>query len=146
MPTKLTVTAGVLVPATPEQVWEMAVDWPRQREWIWATRVEGGQGTGAVVTGWTGVGPIGFTDTMVVTEWDPPWRCVVRHTGAVVRGSAEFGVHPRGDRSEFRWVERIELPLPPVAGKLAAVVLGPAARLGLGSSLCRFARMFPAGR
>jgi hypothetical protein len=145
MPTHLTVAAGVVVRAAPEQVWEVAMDWSRQHEWIWATRVDGGRGLGAAVNGWTGVGPIGFTDTMVITQWDPPWRCAVTHTGRVVRGSGVFEVHPRGDLSEFRWAERIELPLPPALVRLAGAVIGPVARLGLGSSLRRFARLFPAG-
>ena len=63
-------------------------DWSRQHEWIWATQVRGGQGLGATVVGWTGVGPVGFTDTMIISEWDPPLRCVVRHTG---RWSADPG-------------------------------------------------------
>ena len=37
----------------------------------------------------TAIGPVGFTDTMEIVEWDPPHRCVVRHTGRVVRGEAE---------------------------------------------------------
>jgi hypothetical protein len=145
MPTKLTITAGVLVAADPQQVWDLAVDWSRQHEWIWATRVDGAQGLGAQVTGWTGAGLIGFTDTMVITEWDPPRRCTVTHTGKVVRGSGVLEVLPRGEGSEFRWTERLVLPLPPALGKLAAAVIGPAARLGLGSSLYRFARLVHTG-
>ncbi|HXP20499.1 MAG TPA: SRPBCC family protein [Streptosporangiaceae bacterium] len=144
MPTRLTIAAGVLVSGTPQEVWDLAVDWSRQREWIWATRVDGGHGPGARVTGWTGIGPIGFTDTMVITEWDPPRRCAVTHTGKLVRGSGVLEVLPRGSQAEFRWVERLVLPLPPALGKLAAAVIGPAARLGLGSSLYRFARLLPA--
>jgi hypothetical protein len=145
MPTTLTIMAGVLVRAAPQQVWDTGTDWSRQHEWIWATRVTGGYGAGAAVSGWTGIGPVGFTDTMVITEWDPPRRCTVTHTGRVVRGSGVFEVRPRGDRSEFRWIERIELPLPPALGRLAGAVIGPIARLGLGSSLRRFARLFPVG-
>jgi hypothetical protein len=149
MATKLTIAAGVLVDAAPRQVWDLAVDWSRQHEWIWATRVDGGQGPGAKVTGWTGVGPLGFTDTMVITEWDPPRRCTVTHTGKLVRGSGVLEVLPRGEGAEFRWTERLVLPLPPALGKLAAAVIGPAARLGLGTSLYRFARLIrgehPAG-
>jgi hypothetical protein len=144
MPTRLTVAAGVLVRGTPQAAWDLAVDWSRQREWIWATRVNGGHGPGAQVTGRTGVGPIGFTDTMVITEWDPPRRCTVTHTGRFVRGSGVLEVLPRGSQSEFRWTERLELPLPPALGRLAAAVIGPVARLGLGSSLYRFAGLFPA--
>src|SRR6266487_2407734 len=145
MPTNLTIAAGVLIRAAPQHVWDLAVDWSRQHEWIWATNVAGGHGPGARVTGWTGIGPVGFTDTMVITEWDPPRRCAVAHTGKLVRGSGVLEVLPRGaGAAEFRWVERIVLPLPPAAGRLAAAVIGPAARLGLGSSLHRFARLFPA--
>jgi hypothetical protein len=141
MPTKLTITAGILVEAAPQQVWDLAVDWSRQHEWIWATKVDGAHGLGAQVTGWTGIGPVGFTDPMTITEWDPPSRCTVTHTGKLVRGSGVLEVLPRGERSEFRWTERIVLPQQPALGRLAAAVLGPAARLGLGWSLYRFARL-----
>ena len=80
-------------------------DWSRQHECIWATQVRGGQGLGRTVVGWTGVGPVGFTDTIIISEWDPLLRCVVRHTGRVVRGSGIFEVIPTGQESEFRWTE-----------------------------------------
>ena len=156
MPVSLVVTAGVTVPAGPERVWDLAVNWSRQREWIWATRTSGGHGAGATVTGWTGIGPAGFTDTMLITEWDPPRRCTVTHTGSIVRGEGIFEVRPRGpDRTEFRWTERIQLP-EPIAGlipaaaetavtRLAYAALAPLARAGLGSSLVRFARLAGTG-
>jgi Polyketide cyclase / dehydrase and lipid transport len=143
MPTPLRIAAEVTVDAEPGRVWRAAVDWPRQREWIWATRVTGGQGTGAEVTGWTGIGPIGFTDPMVITEWDPPRRCVLRHTGRVVRGTGIFEVIPRGPRSEFRWIEQLQLPVPPAVGRLAGRVITPVAAWALRSSLRRFARLLP---
>ncbi|MDA8320889.1 MAG: SRPBCC family protein [Actinomycetota bacterium] len=141
MPTNLTVAAGVVVDAAPDRLWELAVDWSRQSEWIWATRVDGGHEAGATVVGWTGIGPVGFTDTMVITEWDPPRRCTVTHVGKVVRGTGIFEVVPRGARAEFRWTERIQLPLPPLLGRPAALVAGPVARIALESSLRRFARL-----
>jgi hypothetical protein len=142
---RLTISAGVGVRARPERVWERAIDWAGQKEWIWATRVEGGQGVGATVTGWTGIGPVGFTDTMVITEWDPPKRCIVTHTGKVVRGDGVFEVLPRGangEQSEFRWTEHLVLPVPAAIGKLASAVIAPMARVGLGLSLRRFALLF----
>ncbi len=151
MPASLSVTAGVTVAADPRRVWDLAVDWSAQRAWIWATTTSGGQGLGATVTGRTGVGPAGFTDTMLITEWDPPRRCTVSHTGRVVRGEGVFEVLPRGDRSEFRWTERILLPdalvalvpaaVLPAFTRLAFAVIAPVARAGLGSSLIRFARL-----
>ena len=120
-----------------------------------ATRAEGGHGLGAKVTGWTGIGPIGFTDPMRITDWDPPRRCTVTHLGTVVRGSGTFEVLPRDGRdgtgrshfpefSEFRWTEVIELPLPlpaALARLVATALVGPAARAGLGWSLRKFARL-----
>ncbi len=140
---RLTIAAGVTVRASPERVWNLAVDWPRQRRWIWATRTTGGHGLGAQVTARTGVGPVGFTDSMMITGWDPPRRCAVAHTGRVVRGSGVFEVLPRGDRCEFRWTEHVELPrrLPPALARLVRLIVAPLARAGLGSSLVRFARL-----
>jgi hypothetical protein len=153
--TRLTVAAGVVVDAEQAAVWELAVDWARQREWIWATTTEGGHGLGAEVIGWTGIGPVGFTDPMVITQWSPPDRCAVTHQGKIVRGSGTFEVIARGGnghlskiaspRSEFCWTERIELPLPAAIGRpVARLLVGPVARLGLGWSLRRFARLVAA--
>ncbi|HET9894893.1 MAG TPA: SRPBCC family protein [Streptosporangiaceae bacterium] len=150
MVTRLTLRAGVAVAADPVRVWDLVVDWHRQHEWILATSTEGGHGLGAKVTGRTALGPIGFTDPMIITEWSPPNRCIVNHLGPVVRGSGEFEVVPlavggagaASPWAEFRWTERIDLPLPRGLGKLVvAAVVGPLARLGLGWSLRRFARV-----
>jgi uncharacterized protein YndB with AHSA1/START domain len=138
----LEIVARVTVPAGPEEVWRAAMDWSRQHEWIWATKVSGGQGVGAEVTGRTGIGPVGFTDTMVITEWDPPRRCVVRHTGRVVRGAGVFEVTGNESQSEFRWAEELDLPLPAALGTLAGLLIRPVAEWGLRASLRRFSRLF----
>ena len=138
----LLVTAQVHLPADPHRVWDLVTDWSRQHEWIWATQVRGGQGLGATVVGWTGVGPVGFTDTMVITEWDPPRRCVVEHTGRLIRGAGIFEVRADGAASEFRWTERLQLPLPAALGGLVARVVRPLAERALAASLRRFARQF----
>jgi len=142
----LEIVAGVPVRAEPERVWQVAMDWSRQGEWIPGTRVRGGTGTGAEVAAWTGIGRVGFTDTMIITEWDPPRRCVVQHTGKVVRGSGVFEVVPRGGVSEFRWTELVELPVPaalaPAATMIGRWTIVPLTRLALGYALRRFARLF----
>jgi hypothetical protein len=87
---------------------------------------------------------------MVITQWSPPDRCEVTHQGKIVRGSGTFEVLTRNGgghegnlgspQSEFRWTERIELPLPALVGRpVARLLVGPAARVGLGWSLRRFA-------
>ena len=150
MPESLEVSARTRVRAAPERVWQVAMDWSRQGEWIPATRVHGGTGVGAQVVARTAVGPVGFTDTMIITEWDPPRRCVVRHTGKVVRGSGIFEVIPDGELTEFRWTEVVELPLPAVLQRgpglrasrfLGRRAVGPLTRRSLQYALARFARL-----
>ena len=130
----LEVTSRVLVRASPARVWQAAMDWERQGDWMLATRVRGGQGVGATVVARTGVRRIAITDPMVITEWCPPYRCVVRHAGRVVRGTGVFEVtaldpSPRGPLSEFAWTERLPLPRP-ASGRLGQWLAGRAAREG----------------
>jgi len=130
----------IVVPAAQDEVWRAVVDWPGQHRWVLGTRVHGGHGLGATVVAWTGIGPLGFTDTMVISEWDPPRRCVVRHTGRVVRGAGIFEVAPSGAGAEFRWTERLDLPLAAI-GRLGWPLVRPLAQRGMDSSLRRFARL-----
>ena len=112
------------------------------------TRARGGAAAGAAVVARTGLGPVGFTDTMEITEWDPPRRCTVRHTGKVVRGAGVFEVVPvsggagngAGNGTEFRWTERMPVPAP-LAGPLGERLLIPVGRWFLQSSLRRLARL-----
>jgi hypothetical protein len=153
MAATLTVRAGITIATDQESVWNLLVDWGRQREWILATRSQGGQGVGATVTARTGFGPFGFTDDMVITLWAPPYRCSVEHVGKLVRGLGEFEVLPHAaggwqvrTAAELRWTERVELPLPRGLGRLVGTVLiGPLARAGLAWSLRRFARLVVSG-
>jgi carbon monoxide dehydrogenase subunit G len=138
--TAVEVTSRVLGPAEAAELWRLAMDWARQSEWMPGTRVSGGQGTGATVTARTGVGPVGFTDTMVITQWRPPHRCVVRHTGRVVRGTGIFEVIPRGPMSEFVWTEKLWLPWP-VPGWLARRLAGGPGRWLMDASLRRLRRL-----
>ena len=85
------IAVDVIIDAPPQTVWAAVTDWPRQSEWMLGTTVRatdlGGVGVGGGVEAFTGVGRLGVLDTMVITEWDPPRRCVVLHTGRLVQGS-----------------------------------------------------------
>jgi hypothetical protein len=146
--TELTVTVDVGAPAG--LVWDTAMDWPRQGEWILATRVEvtagDGRSVGSQVRAVTGLGargPLRVVDTMVVTEWvdrpGGPWRCRVRHTGRLVRGEGVFEVVELGpSRCRFHWVELLDLPLGPL-GRAGWPLVRPALRAGLQRSMRRMA-------
>jgi hypothetical protein len=119
-------------------------DWARQCEWMLGTavRVTGGDGASvdSELAAFTGVGPLGFTDTMRITSWEPPVRCVVLHTGAVVRGTGEFVVRPvTADTSEFVWIEHLDLPLG-FLGRVGWPLVRPAFTWGVRRSLDKFAR------
>ena len=140
MNTRVAVTSRVVLPVPQEQAWRAVVDWSRQGQWMLATRVRGGHGPGAQVVARTGIGPVGFTDIMVITHWEPPHRCVVEHTGRVVRGAGVFEVVPAGAGSELRWTERLELPFA-AAGRWGWRVVRPLAQRWMDLSRRRFARL-----
>ena len=137
------ISLSVDVEASAAQTWAAAVDWPTQGEWMFLTRVEATSGDGHAVgdelAAYTGLGPLRFLDTMVITAYDAPRRCVVRHTGRVVRGTAAFEVIDVGaGRSRFVWSEWLELPLGFI-GELGFALLRPLVLLPLRSSLAKFA-------
>ncbi|TDD65821.1 SRPBCC family protein [Actinomadura darangshiensis] len=132
------VHAEAVSTAPPERVFAVLTDWPRHAEWMPFTRAEGGDKPGDELRAWTGIGPVGFTDTMVITDWRDGRRVAVRHTGRVVRGEAFFKVVPEGSGSRVIWAERIDLPLG-AFGRAGWLVAGPVVKMFLGIGLRRLA-------
>jgi Polyketide cyclase / dehydrase and lipid transport len=125
------------VPA--DALWRAVTDWPLQGAWIPLTRVRvvtgDGRRVGDGIEVWTGIGRVGFLDTMVITRWEPPRVCEVLHTGRVVRGEGGFEVEPvDGTRSRFIWWETFELPLGPV-GSMGWPIVQPLWQRGIGRAL-----------
>src|SRR4051794_12601106 len=114
-PSTVELTLEVPVAAPEQAVWDAVVDWDHQGEWMVGTRVrgtvQGGVGVGGGLEAFTGVGGVGFLDTMIITAGDPPHRCEVLHTGKLIRGTGIFEVRADADRSTFVWTEHLELPL-----------------------------------
>lgn len=134
-------TVDVAAPA--EDVFAALTNWSGQGDWMFATSVRPTRGYGREdgdeITAFTGIGPIGFTDTMTITEWDPPRVCRVRHTGRLVRGTAVFAVVADGpERSRVDWTEELDLPLGRL-GRLAFVAGRPVFTYFVRLSLRRFA-------
>jgi hypothetical protein len=107
--------ASIDLPLDPQAAWDVVMDWERQSRWMLLTRVWGtendGQGVGGGVAARTSVGPLGFTDDMVITHWDPPRECTVKHLGTIVRGTGTFTVRPAPGGSTFTWSEDVIPPL-----------------------------------
>jgi hypothetical protein len=142
-------TLSVEVAAPAERVFAAMTDWPGQGRWMVGTGVSAlsppGHGAGAELEAFTGVGRLGFLDTMTVTTWDPPRRVDVRHTGRVVRGTGSFEVVALGSgRSRFVWGEQLVMPGGAV-GRAGWRVVRPIFRVGLRRSLAAFARLVEAG-
>jgi hypothetical protein len=127
------VRAEIRVQAPAQVVWDYVTDWPRQGEWMPMTRVEvlGEPGSARQVGGrtraWTGLGPIGFWDTITITTWeqdaDGSGRCEVMHTGRVVHGDAEISVVAEGPEAcRFMLWERLDVPGGPVGALLWRIV------------------------
>lgn len=109
--TRLELDVAIAAPAA--VVWDLVTDWDAQGDWMLGTRVrsDGEPGVGQRLAAFTGVGRLGFWDTMEITEWDPPRRAVVLHTGRVVRGLGIFEVVPLSATGcRFCWAEELDLP------------------------------------
>ncbi|WP_395111004.1 SRPBCC family protein [Actinomadura sp. SCN-SB] len=138
---RVAIHADAVSSATPDRVFALLVDWPLHERWMPFTRAEGGHGVGADLVAWTGIGPVGFRDTMVITEWTPGRRVTVRHTGRLVRGEAFFEVTPLAEGGcRVRWMEGIDLPFGPL-GRIGWLAAGPMIGFFLRVGLRRLARL-----
>lgn len=143
------VRESIELPAAPEVVWDLLVDWPRQGEWMPGTVVRpldpgGGTGVGGRIEGWSGVGPFGVRDPMEIRVWQPPRLVVMRHLGRVVRGAGAFELEETGPgRCRFAWSEWLELP-GGALGRAAWPVVRPVARALTRLSLRRLAALVAA--
>ncbi|GAA1296027.1 hypothetical protein Psi02_12090 [Planotetraspora silvatica] len=131
--------------ASPERVFNVLTDWDRHHEWMSLTsaRVVAGDGhsAGSALAAFTGVGPVGFLDTMEITDWDPPHGVSVRHTGWPLRGTGLFRVLPRlGGGSTILWEEDLELPFG-AAGRFGWNLAKPVGAVFLKRSLRRLAEL-----
>lgn len=143
------VRLDVVVAAPVATTFEAFSQWGEQGRWMLGTKVEVRRGDGRSVdselAAWTGAGPVGFWDTMIITRWEPPYRVDVLHTGAVVRGTGTMEVIALpGGRSRFVWSEELDLPLG-VVGRLGWPVARPAFLLGVRRSLEAFGRLVERG-
>ena len=137
--------AAIELPLDPQSAWDAVIDWNGQSKWmlftrVWATENDG-RGIGGGVAARTSVGPLGFTDDMVITHWDPPNECTVEHLGTIVRGTGTFAVHPAtggAARSTFVWSEDVSPPLGRI-GRAAWPVVRPGFELMMRASLKRLA-------
>ncbi len=116
--------------ATPlDGVWDTLSDVGGHGRWIPLTtmRVDPGPARpGWGFGGFTGLGRVGFLDSMLVIRWEPPAdgraRFTVRKTGRVLAGWADASLRSTPDGgTDVRWREEI-LPRPELLGRVLAPV------------------------
>ena len=144
------VGASVDLSVDPATAFAAVVDLPTQEKWVLATRLYAIEGdvsipqVGARLAAFTGLGGLGFLDTMVVTDYDPPWRWVTQHEGDFVRGVGIFEITETDSGCRFTWAEELDLPFG-LLGRLGWPVIRPVARVGLLASMRRMARQLERG-
>jgi hypothetical protein len=115
------------VPTPLGAVWDTLTDFGAYGRWIPLTSMR--TDPPPVRPGWsfggfTGLGPVGFLDSMLVVKWEPPAdgaaRFTVRKTGRVLRGWADVRLAADdAGGTEVVWREEI-VPRPETLGRLAA--------------------------
>lgn len=123
------------VDAPLRQVWDVVSGFAGYGRWIPLTtmRVD----PAPVRVGWgfagrTGLGPVAFLDSMLVTVWEPPGspddtraRFAIRKTGRLLAGWAEVAAVTRADgRTDLTWTEEI-VPRPEAVGRLLVPLSDP---------------------
>ncbi len=111
--------------ASPAAVWDVVTDFAGYGDWMPMTRMvtdDGAPRLGWGFAGISGIGPLAFSDSMLVTQWDPPvsgdqavpavFRIV--KTGRLLGGWAEITITPEPNAgSRLDWVEDVVVrPMP----------------------------------
>jgi hypothetical protein len=144
-----TLSISLVIEAPCEDVWKKIANWESQGEWMLQTKVwvtsDHVEGVGTSIAAFTGplykfyprLKSFGLLDLMVVTQWQPPYRCDVDHVGKVLKGSGSFQLSEiNGSSTRFDWSETI------VAPKAIFLLVTPLLYVGVRISLARFARSF----
>jgi hypothetical protein len=127
-----------------ERAWRAIADWEGQGSWmlqskVWVTS-QIREGVGTSIAAFTGplykiypkFAKLGLLDTMVVTNWQPPIRCDVLHTGQVLKGTGTFElIEISQNATRFNWSEDIE------CSRLQFVAIYPFLWIGVRISLAR---------
>jgi hypothetical protein len=123
---------SVNLPCDRVRAWQVIADWEGQGRWMLQSKVWVAAFTGPFYKRYPLFSKLGLLDTMVVTNWQPPARCEVMHTGKVLRGAGTFElVEISKNVTQFNWSEDIE------CSRLQFLAIFPFLWIGVRISLAR---------
>jgi hypothetical protein len=130
----------IAINATELEVFNKVTNWEDQSKWVYLTKVRGvdsdARKLGGKLEAFTGIGKVGFLDTMTITRWVDNKLCEVTHTGNVVKGRGLFEVSTVNSVTYFTWTEYVELPFGFI-GRIGWLIVKPISKFGLWVSLRR---------
>ena len=141
-----TIRISLTLPCNQLRAWQEIADWEGQGSWmlqskVWVTS-QIREGVGTSIAAFTGplykrypkFSKVGLLDTMIVTNWQPPTRCDVLHTGKVLKGTGTFELIEISQTvTRFNWSEDIE------CSRLQFLAIYPFLWIGVRISLARLA-------
>jgi len=141
-----TIRISLTLPCNQLRAWQAIADWEGQGSWmlqskVWVTS-QIREGVGTSIAAFTGplykrypkFSKVGLLDTMIVTNWQPPTRCDVLHTGKVLKGTGTFELIEISQTvTRFNWSEDIE------CSRLQFLAIYPFLWIGVRISLARLA-------
>lgn len=134
----------VMLPTSLDRAYAAITNWEAQSDWMIGTKVWLSRGDGSSVdseiSAFTGVGKLGFLDTMTITKLTPPHLVEVLHTGKVLRGEGRFELtEVSANQTRFDWFERVEIPFG-YLGLLVWWLIRPGFTFGVWYSLRKLAK------
>jgi hypothetical protein len=139
-----TIRISLTLPCNQVRAWQAIADWEGQGNWMLQSRVwvtsQIREGIGTTIAAFTGpfyksypkFSNFGLLDTMVVTNWQPPYRCDVMHTGKILKGTGTFElIEISATATRFSWSEDIE------CSRLQFLAIYPFLWIGVRISLAR---------
>jgi hypothetical protein len=138
------VSLTVELPTNLVSAYAAITNWSAQSDWMIGTKVwlSAGDGSsiGSEISAFTGIGKLGFLDTMTITKLEPPRLVEVLHTGKVLRGEGRFELTEiSAGKTRFDWFERVEIPFG-WFGRIAWWLIRPGFTLGVWYSLRKLAK------
>jgi hypothetical protein len=121
---EIKISSSININKPQKELFGIVMDWDAQKNWIPFTTVKPfktqANKVGDQISAFTGIGRIGFLDTMTISKWQYPEICEVKHTGKFIKGKGIFAVSSVDSNSaKFEWTEITTLPL----GRLGIVLL-----------------------